>query len=332
MNSHPGSLPDVASPRAEPRAPAASPPPAEWRGRRERSNALMLRIMTWISLTLGRRVARVVLQGISLYFFAFSPKARRASRHYLTRALGRRPRWSERLGHIHAFASTIHDRVYLLNDRSDLFDLSFDGVEHLEHALAAGRGVILLGAHYGSFEVLRAVGRARGGMHIALLMYPDNARKINAALHAINPAAEHDIIALGRTDSMLRVSAALDRGHIVGILADRSLHHDTVATRRFLGADAAWPLGPLRIAALLRRPVLFMAGTYLGGNRYEVSFRPLADFSDVERPQRAQAVASALDTYVAELEACCRRVPNNWFNFFDFWAGPGPQPTRVPSA
>ncbi len=292
---------------------------AAWAQFGERGNDLMLRVMVWISLRLGRRPARWVLLGIAAYYLAFAPKARRASAAYLSRALGRAPRWRERFRHIHSFAATIHDRVFLLNDRADLFDIELRGVEHIEAALKQGRGALLIGAHFGSFEVLRAAGRLRGRLSIALLMYPDNARKINAALHAINPAAEHEIIALGRPDSMLRVSQALDAGGVVGILADRSVHDDATARRPFLGADAAWPLGPLRMAALLKRPVLLMAGIYRGGNRYTITFEPLPELTGVARAQRAGAVERSLDRYVQWLEQLCHDAPDNWFNFFDFW-------------
>ncbi len=301
---------------------------ASWARDGERSNASMLRVMTWISLRLGRGPARLVLLGICAYFLACAPRARRASADYLGRVWGRRPAWRERFAHIHAFASTIHDRVFLLHDRAELFDISSRGVEHIEAALARGRGALLLGAHFGSFEVLRAAGRLRGGLAMSLLMYPDNARKINSALHAINPSAQQDIIALGRADSMLRVGHALDAGGVVGILADRSLHEQAVARLPFLGADAQWPLGPLRIAALMQRPVLFMAGIYRGGNRYEVVFEPLADFSGVGRAARSAAVDSALQRYVQSLERHCRDAPFNWFNFFDFWGAPSAAASR----
>lgn len=294
---------------------------AAWAQFGERGSSVMLRVMVWISLRLGRRAARVVLLGIAAYFMAFAPQARRASAAFLSRALGRPPSWRERFRHIHTFAATIHDRVFLLNDRTELFDIELRGVEHIEAALEQGRGALLLGAHFGSFEVLRAAGRLRGRLSIALLMYPDNARKINAVLNAINPAAEQEIIALGRPDSMLRVSQALDAGSVVGILADRSVHDDAIVRRPFLGADAPWPLGPLRMAALLKRPVLFVAGIYRGGKRYTVTFEPLPGLADVARPQRAAAVQRSLDRYVELLEQHCREAPDNWFNFFDFWHG-----------
>ena len=54
----------------------ASSGSAEWKQRPERSNMFWLRVMTWISLTLGRGPSRIVLYGIAAYFLAFSPLAR----------------------------------------------------------------------------------------------------------------------------------------------------------------------------------------------------------------------------------------------------------------
>ncbi|OYV39514.1 MAG: acyl-CoA synthetase [Thiomonas sp. 20-64-5] len=301
---------------------AAAAPSADWAQEEERSNHHMLRLMTWISLHLGRRIGRVVLMGIAVYFVLFAPGARRASRQYLKRVLGRDANWADGYRHVFSFASTIHDRVYLLNDRWDLFDLRVHGADLLDAVLARGRGAFLMGAHFGSFEVLRALARRDAATHVSLLMYPDNARKINAALRAINPAAAHDIIPLGRIDSMLRLQERLDAGGMVGFLADRSLHDDSTATLPFFGQPAPWPRGPLRIAALLKRPVVLMFGIYRGSNRYEVHFERLADFSSVGRGERAAAIDAALANYVKRLEARCVDAPYNWFNFYDFWKGP----------
>ena len=292
---------------------------SSWRHQQERSNLAILRLMVWISLTLGRRIGRLVLYGIALYFLFFSPLARRASRAYLGRALGRWAEWSDGYRHVLSFASTIHDRVYLLNGRFDLFDIEVHGAEALHAALARQPGALLIGAHLGSFEVLRAVGRGRAGLKVAMLMYEDNARKINATLEAINPAAGEDIIALGRLESMLEARDKLDSGYLVGLLADRGLADEATREHAFLGQPASFPIGPFRIAAMLRRPVFFMTGLYLGGNRYRIHFEPLADFSRVEPGARDAAIVQAQAQYVARLEHYCRLAPYNWFNFFDFW-------------
>ena len=294
-------------------------PRAAWVDTPERSNKLMLRVMTWISLRLGRRVARVVLRLIAAYFLVFAPASRRASRDYLRRALGRAPSWRDMYRHFFTFAATIHDRVYLVNRRFELFDFEVHGEAAMRRLLAPGKGMFLLGAHLGSFEVIRAIGRKDADLRVAMLMHEDNAKKINAMLAAINPAAVQDIIGLGHIDSMLKVGEHLDRGGVVGMLADRTPGKDTLYPVQLLGDDATLPGGPFRMAALLRRPVVFMTGLYLGGNRYAIHFEPLADFSDVERGQRDAAVQAAITRYAALLDHYCRLAPYNWFNFFDFW-------------
>jgi predicted LPLAT superfamily acyltransferase len=295
----------------------------DWADRQERSNLALLRFMTWISLSFGRRVGRVLLRLITAYFVLFSPSARRASRAYLNRALGRHAGWRDGYRHVFSFASTIHDRIYLLNERFDLFDIRIHGVDHVEAALSDGQGAFLMGAHLGSFEVVRAIGRAQPHIRIAITMYEENARKINAILAAVNPSAQHDVIGLGKVDAMLKVRERLESGSLVGMLADRTLRQagDTLKERDFLGAPAAFPLGPLHMAAVLKRPVIFMTGLYRGGNRYDIHFEPLADFSSIERRERPAAVDAALTRYVSLLEHYCRIAPYNWFNYFDFWQG-----------
>jgi predicted LPLAT superfamily acyltransferase len=291
----------------------------DWMQKQERSHAFILRLMVWISLTFGRSIGRLVLHGIAAYFVLFSPQARRASQAYLTLALGREAGWRDGYRHVFSFASTIHDRVYLLNDRFDCFDIEVLGVHALEDALKQQRGVLLIGAHLGSFEVLRATGRDKSGLRVAMLMYEQNARKLNASLAAINPKAAQDIIALGRLESMFEVRDKLENGYVVGMLADRSLGGDATMDASFLGQCAAFPVGPWRMAAMLRRQVFFMAGLYLGGNRYRLHFEPLADFSLVDRAERETAISEAVHRYAECLTRHCRQMPYNWFNFFDFW-------------
>ena len=295
------------------------PANAEWLKQQEKSNLAILRLMVWISLTFGRAVGRIVLYGIAAYYILFAPKARRFSREYLNRALGRWAEWSDGFRHVLSFASTVHDRIYLLNDRFDLFDIEVIGAEALHASLASQPGALLIGAHLGSFEVLRAVGRGKAGLKVAMMMYEENARKINSTLEAINPAATQDIIALGRMDSMLEARDKLDQGYLVGMLADRGLGNDATVDCDFLGKTAPFPVGPFRMAAMLRRPVFFMAGLYLGGNRYQIHFEPLADFSETSRADRNAAMLAAQQRYAERLSHFCRIAPYNWFNFFDFW-------------
>ena len=323
-----------AVPEAPPRADAA------WARQAERSNASMLRLMRWIAVALGRRPASVVLHPIALYFLLSGGAAARASTAYLARALGRPPRWRERYAHIHQFATSILDRVYLLRGDFDLFEVDVVGAEHLDHVLQAGRGAFLVGAHLGSFEALRALGEERRGLDVAMLMYEQQSRRLEETLRAIAPEARQKIIGLGRMEAMLELRDWLDAGGVAGLLADRTLHGAGQGRRSrthwidFLGKPAAFSDGAFRLAALLRRPVVFMAGLSVGDARYQLRFAPLADFSaPASRDDTELAVQQALLRYVRMLESHCRETPRNWYNFFDFWAGsPGPQDTVHASA
>jgi predicted LPLAT superfamily acyltransferase len=190
---------------------------------------------------------------------------------------------------------------------------------------------MLMGAHMGSFEVLRALGRRTPGLRVAMAMYKENAQKINALLSAINPKAGMDVVALGQMDSMLQLHALLDSGNtIVGMMGDRILGQEPTREIMFLGQPARFPLGPFRMAAILRRPVIFVVGLYGGGRRYDLHFELLADFSQVPPGGRQTQMDAALERYVFLLEKYGRMAPHNWFNFYDFWQqGPVPA-TRAP--
>jgi predicted LPLAT superfamily acyltransferase len=295
---------------------------AEWVSSPERGSLILLRTMTFVSLRLGRPVGRLILYFIALYFFLFAPAARRHSIVYLRRVLGREPAASDRFRQVFNFASIILDRLYLVNERYDLYDVTIEGDALMRERQESGKGAFLMGAHFGSFEVMSAVGRQQPGLKVAMAMYEENARKVSAMFKALNPTNRSEIIALGHIEAMLRIRERLDEGVFLGILGDRTLGGEPCLVVNFLGQPARFPLGPMRAAAVLRKPVYFMLGIYKGGNRYHAVFEKLADFSETRSGEREAAVAAAIRKYAGLLEKYCHSDPYNWFNFFDFWRGP----------
>ncbi|HEX3574621.1 MAG TPA: hypothetical protein VHU42_08485 [Rhodopila sp.] len=285
----------------------------------------VLRGAVWVARTLGRPLTRMIVAAVCTAFAVFHAEARTASRLYLARVLGRAPRARDILRHFFTFGTTVLDRVYLLNDEAHRFEITIHGEEIVTEILAQGGGCLLLGAHHGSFEVLRLVGRNQPDLRVSLAMYEETGRKIGAALNAINPHLAPSIIGLGTPGAMIEIRDCLEQGGFVGMLADRTLATDVPIRLDFLGAPAAFPTGPARLAALLRPQVVLMVGLFRGGNRYEIHFERLdAPVERLDAP--ASAKSDPADTtrliahYVARLEHYCRLAPYNWFNFFDFWA------------
>ena len=69
---------------------------------------------------------------------------------------------------------------------------------------------------------------------------------------------------------MLQVKECLDRGGVVGIMGDRVMQDDEAVACTFLGRDARFPTGAMRLAHVVVAPVVLFFGLYRGGNRYEV--------------------------------------------------------------
>ena len=290
-----------------------------WKTQGERGNMFVLRLITWIALHLGRRIARCILVPVVAYFFITSPHARRVSAKFLSRIPNQAHGLKAIFQHLYVFATVTLDRVYLLNGRLNLFDIEIKDDNNMALGTAAsGAGLFLMGAHFGSFESVRSIARHHPSLKMVLLMYEENARNIKQLLSAINPNVEQDIISLGQPRAMLQVKEQINEGALIGVLADRSL--DAIGNIRvnFLGLDANFPTGPFRLAAMLQHPVYFMAGVFEGGNRYSVHLEPIADFS-MPVDNKDAAINQAILRYVEILEKHCKNAPYNWFNYFDFW-------------
>jgi len=295
-------------------------PGPQWTRREERGSPVLIRFMVWFSLVAGRSASRILLRAIAAYFLATGGAARRATRDFLARALGRPPTLAEQYRTFFDFAATIHDRVYFLKSRFDLFEIEVHGRELFE----AQGGALLMGGHVGSFESMRACGRGMIHREVAMAMFGAQAQKIQRVLEAIAPGSSSDIVPLGEVQSMLALQGRLEAGALVGVLADRTFQEEATVAVPFFGTPAPFPTGPMRMAAALRQRVIFMVGLYRGGNRYELHFEPLADFTQLEgltRTQRDEKVREAVEAFARRLEHHARSAPHNWFNFFDFWAG-----------
>jgi predicted LPLAT superfamily acyltransferase len=277
-----------------------------WRDRPERGTPGMKRLIIWLALHVGRSFCRVLLVPICAYFLVTAPVARRASREFLSRALGRPAGWRDTFRHLFVFATTLLDRVFLLHGRHGDIEVAVANAGAFEDAIASGRGCLLLGSHLGSFEMLGVVGSVKRHLAINMVMHLDDSEGLRDLMAGSGFSIPYKVIPLGHPESMLRVKECLERGEVVGILADRVYGEEATQGVSFLGAPARFSTRPFRLARLTGAPTLMVFGLFLGGNQYEIAFEPL--------------VAPEPAPYAANLERYARRTPFNWFNFYDFWS------------
>jgi predicted LPLAT superfamily acyltransferase len=197
--------------------------------------------------------------------------------------------------------------------------VEIEGLDLLRDAAARGQGLVLLGAHMGSFEALRAVGGEGAPVEVRMLMHTGNAGAADALFDRLDPTRRAAVIELGRPEAMLEAREVLERAGVVGLLADRAVRGDRMVAVDFLGRSAGFPGGPMTLAAILHAPVVLAFGLWLGPRRYLLRFEPFAERIDLPRARREEALREWLARYAARLAEVCRAHPYNWFNFYDFW-------------
>lgn len=301
---------------------------ADWTASREGGGRFALWLIRGICIYLGRPAGRALLYPITLYFFCRRPVERRASRAYLTRVFGRPASSWQVLRHFHCFAATILDRVFFLGDRFEGFDVVVHDIDELNSRVRPGRGLILLGSHLGSFEVLRALAGDRPDIVVRAVLDTGQTPAMTELLHEINPRIAEQVIDASRPgpEIVLAIHAALQAGEVVTLLGDRARPGERVVSVDFLGARANFPVAPFLLAAMLRVPVVMTTGVYRGANRYAISFAGFADEIDLPRRASDAQVRAVVQRYAAHLEEQVRDAPYNWFNWYDFWNVDSPQP------
>ncbi len=300
-----------------------------WAAQPERGSRVLLRAASWCALRAGGPLGRPLLLLATAWFLATSGDARAASRGYLCAALGRPARLLDVARHFHTFACAVLDRVFLVSGRLRGFSIGTEGLEHVVAILDSGRGCILLGAHLGSFEVLRSVAQACP-VPVWALMFRRNGGALTALLDRLAPDLRDSILEIGGPASMIRAHECVERGEIVGILADRSPTGHRQVLAPFLGSLAAFPSGPFILASTLAIPVVLFHAVRTGPRRYAVRFEPFADRVVLRRASRSADLDGYVARYAAALGRACRAHPFNWFNFYPFW-GPANGDTPTPA-
>ncbi|MBS7458749.1 acyltransferase [Coralloluteibacterium stylophorae] len=294
---------------------------AHWSQRPEGGGRFALWLIRGIGLHGGRRIARLLLRPITLYFLLVRGPERRASRAYLTRVLGRPASLWHVARHIHTFAATILDRVFLLSGRDEALDIRVHGLDALHACMDRGRGVLLFGSHHGSFEALRALSQSRPDVRVRVVLDRGQSPALTCLLDSLNPGIARTVIDAGQpgTAIVLAIGEAAAEGALIGLLADRARPGEKALQVPFLGTPAPFPVAPALIAATLGIPVVLCFGLFRGGNRYDLHFEHFADALTIPRRERAATLEAVLARYAARLEHYVRLAPYNWFNFYDFW-------------
>jgi predicted LPLAT superfamily acyltransferase len=294
-----------------------------WRAVPEVGTVLGLRIVVTALRVFGRRFTAFLLWFVSGYYVLASRTARQASSE-LFRRLEEPSSLRRQHAHLWSFARVAADRLLFLTGKLDGLELRLTGHEHMMALKESKRGAMLVGAHLGSFEAMRALA---GKYEVPLWVIADfrNARRVNELLAHFAPDLRVRLLDLNPDDPLgvLVVKDAIDRGELVAVLADRATNREgRDAEVPFLGGLATFPVGPWVLASVLQCPVFFVCALFEAPRTYDVHCVPLSERVALPRKDRRTALVAATTQYAHVLEGFVRRAPLNWFNFFPFWRNP----------
>jgi predicted LPLAT superfamily acyltransferase len=303
--------------------------PRHWAAIDEVSFVAGMRLLFWICRVFGRWPFRLVLYPVLAWYVAAKPRARRASRDYLARVGMRggapKPGLAGVLRHFGAFAESILDKMLLWGGLFDTGAVRHFGREVIDRRLAERRGGLLICAHLGNLELCRVLSNERADMKLTVLVHTKHAQAFNRMLGRLNPASQLNLMQVTEMSPATAIELAekVARGEWVVIAGDRVpvAPNPRVATADFLGAPAAFPVGPYVLASILQCPV-YLLFSQRRGDHYELHFEPFAEQLRLPRAGREAALAELAGRYAARLEHFCLRAPLEWFNFYDFWQSP----------
>ena len=321
---------DVAPDQGVAAAPAglASAP---WHAQREQSAGRGRLWFMWaVYARCGKTALKLVTVPVMAFIYPFAGPARRALRtYYAVLAAFRGRKDAPPVGawtlyrHLLGFAWSLADKTDACTLRKDLPQMSVrddaDG-RAFRDLVAARKGAFLVSTHLGTVEVLPALASAHrdageeiphvhafqqmGHDAVFTRMFMRHFDATHVTLHAVEEIG---------VETAVRMQEVVGRGELVLMAGDRvGARSGKTFDHAFLGRPCRWPKGVFVFAKLMACPVFFVTCVRTGWNAYECHFHRYTG--------PASSPARMLDEYTAFLEAETLAHPEQWYQFYDFFA------------
>ena len=291
---------------------------SSWKGK-TRGGVLGYKIFVFTLKYLGVPFAYFLLYFVVTYFIFTSPKAIRSIFNYFRKTLGYGLFRSiiNIYRNYYIFGQTILDKIVMMAGFEHQFTFTFEGEEFLRQMKNGG---LLVSGHIGNWE---SAGNLLNRLEkkINILIFDAEHKQIKGYLSDVYQRRNVNFIVIREDYSHLNViREALSRGEIIAMHGDRYMEGNKVMLFDFLGHPAAFPVGPINLAARFGVPVSFVFA--VKENRYHYHFyaTPLYCFEFSKSLKKREVIfREAVGKYVKAFEKIVHRYPLQWFNYYDFW-------------
>jgi len=293
-------------------------------GRYHVTGAFWFRFHQWGVRILPSWAVGPVILLFTTFFFLCLRRIRRAIADNLEAVLGPCS-WAARQRRIwrtmwnHAWCnSERYER--LSTDRS--FTVEADGLESWPEGEEMDRGLVLVTAHVGAWDVGSYLPRATERRHVHVVREQEMDEEAQEFIEALyrERTADHFTTHFSRDNPALGavLLSALRRGEIVGLQGDRAATTGRTVPAEILGYPLRLPAGPAALARAGGCPAVPVFCFREGRRRYRISIRPpIVPNPDVEQEGDLERITNAL---AAEISWAIRHRPHQWFCFRALWA------------
>lgn len=187
--------------------------------------------------------------------------------------------------------------------------VSIEHLDYLEQAVGMGKGVLVISAHFGDWELGGTIMTALG-YRLNIVFLPQRLEKINRLFERQRKQHGLQLIPLGH--AARGVLQALKRKECVGMLADRDFtaHHHSIS---FFGKPAQVSSGPSRIAIRTKAPVVPLFVLRQKDDTFLLRFYPpIVVSEDSTREEIETKIGEVMEKEIAQ-------NPLQWFVFENFW-------------
>jgi KDO2-lipid IV(A) lauroyltransferase len=189
-----------------------------------------------------------------------------------------------------------------------------EGQEHMDEAIAMGRGVIVITGHIGCWELLAGYYAARGHA-VSVVGRELWEKRLNERLLKIRGSLGYRTI--DRDSGAKEMIRALKDRHLLAVLIDQRTRVSGIYVP-FFNRPAYTPVGVAKLALATKAPILPVAIYMNHNSRHEVRVLAPVEVPDagLGREQRVQELTRRCSVAVEEL---VRYDPKQWVWFHDRW-------------
>jgi heptosyltransferase II len=198
--------------------------------------------------------------------------------------------------------------------------ISYEGREHMEEAVAAGKGVIAAISHLGPWELYAQLLSLGSGVAPATMYRALDNRFINR--HVIAQRGRIGVALFDKSTGVYGPLKHLRAGGGLGILIDQHAG-DLGIWGTFFGRLASTTNLPALLSLRTGAPIISTALLPDGPGRWKVVYQP-PHYPAAKPADLADEAARVTEALNRDLEAAIRQAPEEWFWLHDRWKTPKP--------